>query len=99
MIKLTIFDVPIKLNYIGLALKDQMPLTRLIKNLCKGHVLGLFHIRSHIRADGTPKVGYNTKETATRVAKEMMEKKGNYFSNYRCIFCGKYHLGRNREHK
>jgi len=89
----------LKLKNVALALQDQMPLIRLLKNLCKGHVLGLFHIRSHIRANGVEKVGYNTKETASRVAKEMMEKKGNYFSNYRCIFCGKYHLGRNRDHK
>lgn len=82
-----------------LALKDQLPLRRFIKNLFKGHVLGLFSKRSHYRDNGTEKVGYNTKATATRIAKEMSEKHGTHFSNYRCIYCGRFHLGKNRENK
>ena len=35
------------LRNIYLGLKDQMPLKRFIKNLFKGHVLGLFSKRSH----------------------------------------------------
>ena len=88
-----------KRRNIYLGLKDQMPLKRLIRNLIKGHVLGLFHKRSHYRMNGSPKVSYKTKETAVRVANQMSEKKGVHFSNYKCIFCDGYHLGKNRENK
>lgn len=89
-----------KLKNLWLAFKDQLPLTRLIRNLWKGHVFGLFSKNSHFRGDtGQAKVTYNTKETATKVAKQMMEKKGKYFSNYKCIWCDGYHLGKNRENK
>ena len=82
-----------------LGLKDQMPLSRFIRNLKVGHVLGLFSERSHLNKDGKPKVMYNTKETAIRVAKEMGEKRDCYFSNYKCLFCDGYHIGRNRDNK
>ena len=88
-----------KIKNIYLGLKDQMPFTRFCKNLWKGHVLGLFHKRSHLNENGTPKVMYNTKQTAIRVAKTMAEKKGVHFSNYKCIYCDGYHLGKNRENK
>jgi hypothetical protein len=88
-----------KLKNIILALQDQLPLPRLIRNIRKGHVFGLFHRRSHFRDDGKPKVMYNTKATAQRVAKDMLEKKGKYFSNYKCMWCDGYHLGKNRENK
>lgn len=84
------------LKYLLNGLRDQLPLRRLIKNLKTGDVFGLFHRRSHETAGGNPKVGYNTKKTATRVAKEMGEKYDAHFANYRCIFCGKYHIGKNR---
>ena len=85
---------------IVLSIKDQLPLTRLIRNLWKGHVFGLFSKNSHFRGDtGQAKVTYNTKETATKVAKQMMEKKKKYFFNYKCIWCDGYHLGKNRENK
>ena len=29
----------------------------------------------------------------------MKEKNGTYYSNYKCIWCDGYHLGRNRENK
>jgi len=80
-------------------LMDQMPLSRFIRNLRTGNVLGLFYKRSHFREDGTSKVGYKTKETAIKVAGKMSEKKGVHFSNYKCIFCDDYHLGRNRDNK
>ncbi len=82
-----------------LALKDQLPLRRLIKNLFKGHILGLFSKRSHYRDNGTEKVSYNTKATANKVATKMSAKHETHFSNYRCIYCGKYHLGKNRDNK
>lgn len=82
-----------------LALKDQGPLSRFIRNLWKGHVLGLFHIRSHQRDDGKAKVMYNTKASAARSATAMSRKHDVWFSNYKCIFCDGYHLGKNRENK
>lgn len=88
-----------KLKNLYLGLMDQMPLDRFIRNLLKGHVLGLFHRRSHFTFDGKPKVSYGSKETAIKVAKKMMEKRGYYYSNYKCIFCDGYHLGRNSENK
>ena len=87
------------LIYLKNGIADQLPLRRLLKNLMTGNVLGLFHKRSHLRDNGTEKVGYNTKKTATKVAKQMSEKHGTYFSNYRCIYCGKYHIGKNRDNK
>lgn len=88
-----------KMNNLYLGLKDQMPFSRFIKNLRKGHVLGLFSKRSHLRSDGQPKVTYNSKETAQKSAQKMKEKNGTYYSNYKCIWCDGYHLGRNRENK
>lgn len=89
-----------RIRNIYLAFKDQLPLKRLIRNIIKGHVFGLFSKNSHFRGDtGQAKVTYNTKETATKVAKQMMEKKGKYFSNYKCIWCDGFHLGKNRENK
>ena len=88
-----------KIQNVYLALKDQMPLKRFIRNLAKGHVLGLFHKRSHLREDGTPKVMYNSKKTAEKSAASMRQKTGKWFSNYKCIFCDGYHLGKNRDNK
>jgi hypothetical protein len=88
-----------KLRNLYLAMKDQMPLSRFIRNLRKGHILGLFHKRSHFRDNGQPKVGYNTKATATKVAANMTAKHGVWFSNYKCLYCDCYHLGKNRENK
>lgn len=88
-----------KLKNLYLGLKDQMPFDRFIRNLRKGHVLGLFHKRSHLTNEGKPKVSYGTKETAVKVSEKMKEKRGYYYSTYKCIFCDGYHLGRNRENK
>ena len=88
-----------KVRNIILALKDQGPLTRFIRNLLKGHVLGLFSKRSHLNQNGNPKVKYNTKASAIRAAQQMTEKHKKWFSNYKCIHCDGYHLGKNRENK
>jgi len=82
-----------------LGIRDQLPLSRLIRNLRTGNVFGLFHPRSHANENGKLKVGYNTKKTANKVANQMTEKHGKHFSNYRCIYCSKYHLGKNRDNK
>jgi len=88
-----------KIKNIILALKDQMPFTRFMRNLRKGHVLGLLSKRSHLRHDGQPKVMYNTKQSAQKAAEKMSQKKGLHFSNYKCMYCNGYHLGKNRENK
>lgn len=88
-----------RLRNIVLVIKDQLPIPRLIRNFRKGHLYGLISKRSHFRDNGQAKVIYNTKATATKVAKSMHEKKGIYFSNYKCLWCDGYHLGKNRDNK
>jgi len=88
-----------KLRNILLALKDQLPATRLIKNLFKGHLFGLVHKRSHENYNGKPKVMYNTKASAVKAAQAMAKKRGVYFSNYKCMRCDGYHIGKNSENK
>jgi hypothetical protein len=85
-------------NFI-LAMKDQGPPVRFIRNLWKGHILGLFSERSHLTQNGTPKVKYNTKASATKAAAKMSQKHNTHFSNYKCLWCDGYHLGKNRENK
>ena len=85
---------------IWLALKDQGPPSRFWRNLRKGHLWGLVHINSHIsQGSGKPKVAYNTKETATKSAAAMTRKHGVWFSNYKCLHCHGYHIGKNRDNK
>jgi hypothetical protein len=86
--------------WIFLALKDQLPLKRFYRNFfITGNGRGLFHPRSHFTASGKPKVGYNTKASAIKSAESLGKKRNCYFSNYRCMWCGKFHLGRNRDNK
>jgi hypothetical protein len=42
---------------------------------------------------------YNTKATAVKSAQAMAKKNGFYYSNYKCVFCDGYHIGRNRDNK
>lgn len=89
-----------KMRNIILAFKDQMPLSRFLRNFRKGHILGLFHKNSHYRGDtGQPKIMYNTKASAKRAAEVMTKKRGMYFSNYKCIQCDGFHIGKNSENK
>jgi hypothetical protein len=85
-----------KLKNLYLGLEDQMPLRRFIRNLHTGNALGLFFKRSHFTQEGRPKISYSTKEKAIKAAQKMKEKNGNYYSNYKCIFCDGYHIGRNK---
>ena len=82
-----------------LGLKDQLPFKRFFKNFfVTRNAWGLFHKNSHISyGSGKPKVMYNTKKTAEKSAESMMKKHGGYFSNYKCIYCDGYHIGRNRD--
>ena len=88
-----------KLRNLYLALKDQLPLSRLFRNIKKGHLIGLFSKRSHVNADGKPKISYSSKKSATRAAEAMKKKRGAYFSNYKCVWCDGYHIGKNSENK
>lgn len=88
-----------KLRNLFLALKDQMPFFRLIRNIRKGHLIGLFSKRSHQNADGKEKISYGSKKSAQKAAEAMMKKRGVYFSNYKCVWCDGYHIGKNSENK
>ena len=89
-----------KLRNLWLALKDQGPFLRFLRNLLKGHLWGLIHKNSHTsQGSGKPKVMYNTKATAVKSAAAMAKKNGYYYSNYKCVFCDGYHIGRNRDNK
>lgn len=84
-----------KLRNVILAIRDQLPVSRLIRNLLSGNVLGLFHKRSHFTKIGAEKVSYSSKASAEKAAAAMMKKHGHYFSNYKCMRCDGYHLGKN----
>ena len=88
-----------KLKNIIAALKDQGPFTRFCRNVWKGHVFGLFSKRSHENEGGKPKVMYNTKASAIKAAASLAKKRGAYFSNYKCMRCDGFHIGKNRDNK
>ena len=90
-----------KIKNIILALKDQGPFKRFFVNFfVTGNARGLFHKNSHIsQRSGTPKVAYGSKASATKAAEKMSVKTGSHFSNYKCVFCDGYHLGKNRDNK
>lgn len=90
-----------KFRNVILVLKDQMPLWRFVKNFFfNRNAWGLFHKNSHIaQGSGKPKVKYNTKATATKAAEAMSKKHGVWFSNYKCLHCDGFHIGKNRSNK
>lgn len=85
-----------KIKNLLLALKDQLPFTRLVRNIRTGNVFGLFSKYSHENKSGKAKVMYNTKASAQKAALSMQKKYGYYYSTYKCIFCDGYHIGKNR---
>jgi hypothetical protein len=90
----------IKIRNIVLFIQDQLPFRRLWTNfVVTRNAWGGLHRRSHQRQDGNLKVMYNTKASAEKVANKMSEKHGKHFSNYKCLFCDGYHLGKNRGNK
>ena len=93
--------VIMKLRNIVLALKDQGPFKRFYRNFfVTRNAWGLFHKNSHIAAgSGNPKVMYNSKASAEKAAASMTKKHGVWFSNYKCLHCDGYHLGKNRDNK
>ena len=90
-----------KLRNIMLVIKDQMPLKRLLRNFfITRNAWGLFYTNSHVvGATGKPKVKYNTKASATKAAESMAKTHGVWFSNYKCLHCEGYHIGKNRDNK
>ena len=88
-----------KFRNLYLALKDQLPISRLIRNIRKGHLIGLFSKRSHENTNGKPKISYGSKQSAMKAAEAMKKKRGTYFSNYKCVWCDGYHIGKNSENK
>lgn len=85
-----------KMKNMWLVFKDQLPITRMIKNIMTGNIMGVFSKHSHFNKNGQPKVKYNTKESATKAANKMSEKHNVHFSNYKCLHCKGYHIGKNR---
>lgn len=87
----------IKIKYIPRALREQLPLKRFIRNFfITGNAWGMFSKYSHYNKKGKEKVGYNTKKSSLKAAEAMERKNGYHYSTYYCVYCGKYHLGRNR---
>lgn len=84
-----------KLRNIYLGFKDQLPLSRMFRNLRKGGVGCFWHPRTHERSDGVPKIMYNTRETAVKAALAMEKKTGNSFGKWKCWRCDGYHIGKN----
>ena len=88
-----------KLSNVYAVAMDQMPMKRFFINFfVSRNAWGLFHRNSHIAAySGKPKVGYNTKATATKAADNMSRKNPDaVFKAYKCLWCDKFHIGRNR---
>jgi hypothetical protein len=88
----------IKLRNILLVIKDQMPISRFFRNFfITRNAWGIFYIHSHVsQGSGKPKVMYNTKRSAERAASEMTKKHGVWFSNYKCMRCDGFHVGKTR---
>ena len=91
----------IKIKNVYLALKDQGPFKRFIRNFFgTRNAFGIFHKNSHIASySGKPKVMYNTKDTAIKAAEAMSKKNSVHFSNYKCVYCDGYHIGKNKDNK
>lgn len=54
---------------------------------------GSLNNRSHFRKDGSPKKSYMSRDEADREVIKMINKYKTSFSVYRCLYCGKYHIG------
>ncbi len=83
-----------KLHNFYIAIKDQLPYKRLIKNIFNGNILGWISKYSHYKRDGTEKISYNSKITALKTAKSMAKKYGHTYSYYKCLYCDGYHVGK-----
>jgi len=87
----------IKIKNVVLAFKDQLPLKRFLRNFfITRNAWGMFSKYSHYRKDNVAKNSFPTKESAIKAANAMSKKHNVYFSNYKCIYCDGYHIGKNR---
>lgn len=88
----------IKIGNLVLALREQLPLKRMIRNfIVTRNAWGMFSRNSHInQKTQTSKVTYNTIESARKASDSMIKKYGGKFRPYKCIFCDGYHIGKNR---
>ncbi len=88
-----------RIRNVILVIKDQMPMKRLINNFFSSrNAWGLFHINSHVaQATGKNKVMYNSKASAEKAAVSMNKKYGHHYSNYKCIRCDGYHVGKTQK--
>ena len=93
---LLLYNMLMKLRNLFLVFRDQLPVSRLWRNLRSGNIRGLLHPRSHRTHAGNVKVMYGSRPTAERAAESMRTKTGNYFSTYKCLYCDGYHVGKNR---
>lgn len=79
-----------------LALHDQLPLKRFIKNFfITGNSWGMFSKYSHIKKDGKLKQSYPTKIRAVNAANSMKRKYDESYSVYKCLYCDGFHIGKN----
>jgi hypothetical protein len=87
-----------KLRNVYLALKGQLPLSRMYRNfIVTGNAWGIFSKNSHIaQGSGKPKVQYNTLASATKASVSMEKKYDGKFRPYKCVFCDGFHIGKNR---
>lgn len=90
----------VKRENVSLALKAQMPFKRALKNFfVTGNAWGMFsrnsHTNGHTKLD---KIGFSL-ESAKKAAEKMSKKHNKHFSIYKCIFCDKYHIGKNKDNK
>lgn len=90
-----------RIRNVILVIKDQMPMKRLINNFFSSrNAWGLFHINSHVsQRNGKLKVQYNSKASAIKAADSMGRKYGGHYSNYKCLYCDGFHVGKNRDNK
>ena len=73
------------------------------KNIFITHnAFGILHEGSHFNSHcnvNTPKVMYNTVETATKCADKLSIKNNCHYSVYKCAYCSEYHIGRNKDNR
>ena len=88
-----------KIKNIILVLKDQMPLKRFFRNFfITRNAWGLFYKSSHVtQSTGKLKIKYNTKKSAERASVAMAKKYDNFYSNYKCLYCDGYHVGKTKK--
>lgn len=84
------------INNFIIALKDQGPPERFIRNLVTFRLRSVLHPNSHTRKDTKQaKICYGSKESAIRAANNMGKKVGAVFGPYKCFYCSGYHIGKN----